>query len=64
MADPSSSAPSADERPPSPTGVGDLPSNRSMSRLEARLILEAAVEARFPRLIQRKPVYGGLPIGM
>lgn len=40
-----------------------LESNRAMSRLEARLALELALEARFPRLIQKKPIYAGVPIG-
>jgi hypothetical protein len=44
-----------------PAGV--IEENRSLSRFEARLLLETAVEARFPRLIQRKPLYGGVPVG-
>lgn len=40
-----------------------LAANRALSRLEARLALEAAVERRFPRTIQRKPVIGGVPLG-
>ncbi len=43
--------------------AGLLEENRALSRLEARLALELAVEARFPRLIHKRPVYGGLPIG-
>ncbi len=51
-----------------PAGASDsvleaLPTNRVMSRLEARLALELAVEARYPRLINKKPIYGGVPIG-
>jgi hypothetical protein len=34
--------------------------NTSLSRLEARLLFEHALEARFPRLLQRKPVSSGL----
>ena len=35
--------------------------NTCMSRLEARLLFEAALECRFPRLIQRKPTFFGAP---
>ena len=34
------------------------------SRFECRLALELALEARFPRLMIRKPVFGGTPIDM
>jgi hypothetical protein len=34
-----------------------------MSRLEARTFLELAVDARFPKLILKKPIYGGQPLG-
>ncbi len=43
--------------------AGDLTGNYAASRLEMRLLLELAIEARFPRLIPKKPLYGGLPIG-
>jgi hypothetical protein len=43
--------------------AGDLTGNHAASRLEMRLLLELAIEARFPRLIPKKPLYGGLPIG-
>lgn len=33
-----------------------------LSRLEARLLLEAALEARNPRLLLKKPTVGGLPV--
>ena len=36
--------------------------NTLLSRLEARLLLEAALEARNPRLLLKKPVVGGLPV--
>ena len=42
----------------SPPPVGQL------SRLEARLALEAAVEARFPRLCVKKPIIQGNPLGV
>ena len=35
----------------------------SASRLEARLALELALEARYPRLILKKPVCSGQPVG-
>lgn len=44
-------------RPPGPPPVGQL------SRLEARLVLEAALEARFPRLCIKKPIIGGNTLG-
>ena len=34
------------------------------SRLECRLAFELAIEARFPRLIPRKPVFGGQPLDL
>ena len=33
------------------------------SRLECRLALELALEARYPRLILKKPVCCALPVG-
>ena len=50
------------ERPVS-VAMDRIELSRSMSRFEARLALELALEARFPRLIQKKPLHGGLPIG-
>ena len=40
-----------------------MASNTAMSRLEARLALEGAAEARYPRLVLRKPVLAGMPLG-
>lgn len=40
-----------------------LTANRAMSRLEARLALELAVERRYPRVISRKPIFAGAPLG-
>ena len=40
-----------------------LAQNTAMTRLEARLALEGAVEARVPRLIAKKPSIAGQPIG-
>jgi hypothetical protein len=36
----------------------------TLSRLEARCLLEAALESRNPRLLARKPTGGGLPIDL
>lgn len=38
--------------------------NTCLSRLEARLLLEHSLEARSPRLLQRKPVSNGLPVDL
>lgn len=39
------------------------PPQGQISRLEARLVLEAALEARFPRLCVKKPIIGGNTLG-
>ena len=46
-------------------GVGPLQHTimAAASRLECRLHLELALEARFPRLICKKPVCSGQPVG-
>jgi hypothetical protein len=36
----------------------------ALSRLEARLLLEATVESRFPRWLARKPCVGGWPLDL
>lgn len=46
------------------SGGGTLASNRSLSRLEARLALELAVERRYPRVLPRKPVLAGSPLDL
>ncbi len=48
---------------PAAAGERDVSGNNCMSRLEARMALELAIEARFPRLIPKKPLYAGSPIG-
>jgi hypothetical protein len=47
------------ESPP----AGDLTANRARSRWQARLDLEAALDARFPRFTPRKPVFAATPLG-
>ncbi len=51
--------------PPVTTGTAriNLESNFCASRFEQRLAFEAALEARFPKCMQHKPVHAGVPIG-
>lgn len=56
------SALSADGRESAPP-ASVLAQNVAMSRFEARLALEGAIEARVPRLLAKKPSIAGQPIG-
>ncbi len=53
----SASSSSGAAAPPAP------PAAPALSRLVARLALELAVEARFPRIIAKKPVFQAVMIG-
>ena len=43
--------------------LAPLNANSVLSRLECRLALEGAMEARLPRLIGKKPLLAGMPLG-